>query len=161
MNKILKTTMAMTVAAALFTGCSVEDAMTDTGSTSNGGSGGTSGQDTFSITKTSSGFDIDWSKGYQGYSEIVYREVGTSDPRGNGYPFTNNATGSYHMTCVKSREDTQRVSYECARSDLTLTSSVTLKKGVEYEWFASYGTDHEAGEPEVYMEYVSDTLTIE
>ena len=165
MNKIIKTTIAMTAAASLFTGCGVEDELKDAStsgsSTSTTTSDSSSSFDTFNITKTALGFNINWVKRYEGYSEIIYKEVGTDDARGDGYPFTNNATGSYTLTCEKNSEVTQSVGYRCTRSDITATSSVTLKKDVQYEWLVSYGIEHDHSDPEVYMEYVADTLTIE
>lgn len=158
MNTIIKTTMALVVTTALFTGCSLEDGLEDIG---NASSSSSSKSDTFSITKTTLGFNIDWVKKSEGYSEIIYREVGTNNLRGDGYPFTNNYGGSYTLTCEKSSEESDKVGYRCTRSDITLTSSVNLKKGIEYEWLVSYGVDHEHSNPEVYMEYVGDTLTIE
>jgi len=175
MKNIFKTTTAITLAAMLLTGCGEEDfikpAKTGTSldssgvisdSVDTGGSTSTQGgQDSFNISKTSDGFKINWNKGYEGYSEIIYQKVGTDRTRGDGYPFTNNATGSYTLTCVKVGDETDSVRYSCSRSDITLTSSVTLQKGVQYEWLSSYGFEHEHSEPTATMEYVSDTLTIE
>jgi len=156
MNTVLKSALALTLASALFTGCGVEDAVTDIG-----GATGGSGSDTFSIAKSGDGFTINWSKEYSGYSEIIYMESGTTDPRGDGYPFTNNATGDYTMTCSLSGEDSRSVSYSCSRPDITLTSNVRLKKGVEYQWLVSYGTEHEHGDVEAIMEYTSAGLVIQ
>lgn len=155
---IIKSIIAMAAAAALFTGCSLEDGLKDASGTTGGRS---SDLDTFNITKTTLGFKIDWVKRYGGYSEIIYQKVGTDNARGDGYPFTNNATGTYSLTCEKSSEDADRVGYRCTRPDITAISSVTLKKGVQYEWLVGYGTEHEHSDPEVYMEYVADTLAIE
>jgi len=170
MNTILKTTWAMAAATVLFTGCSVEDTATSLGDSvsdnTGGGSNGTgsatdSGLDTFTITKTALGFTIDWVKNSEGYSEVIYREVGSDDLRGNGYPLTHNSTGSYRTTCEKYSDDGTRVWYGCERDDVTYASKVIMEKGVEYEWMSSYGTEHELAEAEVHMEYVGDTLTIE
>ena len=163
MNTLLKSALALTLASALFTGCSVEDALSDIDESTSGYSGGTSGngRDSFTITKTSDGFTIHWSKGYSGYSEIIYKKSDTTNPRGDGYPFTNNATGDYTMNCVLSGEDTRTVGYRCSRPDISAISGVRLEKGVEYQWLVSYGTDHEQGEVEAIMEYTSAGLVIQ
>jgi hypothetical protein len=167
MNTILKTTLAMTAATLLFTGCTGEDIASDisnAGSSTQTGGGSNrsnSGSDTFTITKTALGFNIDWVKKYEGYSEVIYREVGSDKPRGDGYPLTHNYTGTYRTTCEKYSEDDTKVWYGCERDDVTYGSSVVLKKGVQYEWMSSYGVAHDLAEAEVHMEYVGDTLTIE
>ncbi len=151
--------MAMAVAAALMTGCSVEDAVSDISSGSVGGGSG-SGNDSFTIQKQGSDFVINWNKNYNGYSEIIYTD-GSTGARGNGYPFTNNATGNYTLTCSLFGENNRKVYYHCVRPDITATSRVTLEKGVEYQWLVSYGTEHEHGETEAVMEYVGGTLSIQ
>ncbi len=175
MKNILKTTTAITLAAMLLTGCGEEDFIKPANTVSSfdasdylsdsvdtsGSTSTQSGQDSFNISKAPNGFKISWNKSYEGYAEIIYQKVGTDRTRGDGYPFTNNATGSYTLTCEKTSDETDSVRYSCSRSDITLTSNVTLQKGVQYEWLVSYGFDHEHSEPTVTMEYVSDTLTIE
>lgn len=168
MKTILQTTLAMTVAATLFTGCSVEDnlgeledaassstVLEDTASSS-------AGNDTISIVTNSQGkgFSISWNKNYSGYAEVIYTDSSTKE-RGNGYPFTNNATGAYTLSCVMSDEDTSSVSYSCTRPDITLVSNVRLQKNVDYQWLVSYGTDHEHGEVQAVMQYAGDTLIID
>ncbi len=171
MNTILKTTLALAAATALFTGCSIEDAASDISSSADNSqsSGGSStndeatnrGLDTFTITKTALGFNIDWVKKYEGYSEVIYREVGTDKLRGNGHPLTHNYNGTYRATCEKHSEDNTEVVYGCERDDASYGSTVRLKKGVQYEWISSYGVEHDLAEAEMYMEYVGGTLTIE
>jgi hypothetical protein len=164
MNTILKTTLAMAAATLLFTGCTGEDIASDISSSMQTGGGSNtsnSGSDTFTITKTTLGFTIDWVKKYKGYSEVIYREVGSDELRGNGHPLTHNYTGTYRATCEKYNEDDTRVWYACGRDDVTYGSRVILKKGVQYEWMSSYGVGHDLAEAEIYMEYVGDTLTIE
>ena len=133
MNTILKTTLALAAATALFTGCSIEDAASDISSASDSSqsddrSSTNSGLDTFTITKTALGFNIDWVKKYEGYSEVIYREVGLDKLRGNGYPLTHNYTGTYKATCEKHSEDATEVVYGCERDDVTYGSTVRLKK---------------------------------
>ena len=167
MNTILKITLALAAATALFTGCTAEDLASDisssTDSSQSGGGSSTNnnGLDTFTITKTALGFNIDWVKKYEGYSEVIYREVGTDNLRGNGHPLTHNYTGTYRATCEKYSEDATEVAYGCERDDVTYGSTVRLKKGVQYEWISSYGTEHDLAEADIHMEYVGDTLTIE
>ena len=156
MNTMIKTTLATAAMGLLFTGCSVEDAVTQ--ATSGVGSG--SGRDDITLSKTADGFMINWNKNYSGYSEVIYTD-GSSGDRGNGYPFTNNATGTYTMTCVERSSANSSVSYRCTRPDITATSSVTLEKGTEYQWLVSYGTDHEHGEVDATMEYSGGILIIE
>ena len=148
--------MVVVAMGLLLTGCNVEDVIADTGT--DGGSG--SSRDDITLTKTANGFTINWTKNYSGYSEVIYTD-GTRGDRGNGYPFTNNATGSYTMTCVQKTGYAPDASYQCTRPDITTTSSVNLKEGVEYQWLVSYGTEHEHGEVEALMSYVGGTLTIE
>ncbi len=171
MNTIFTTTLAIAVSTALLTGCTGTDVADDVASAarssqSGGGSSsetGTSnsGQDSFTITKTALGFNIDWVKRYEGYSEVIYREVGLDKLRGNGYPLTHNYTGTYRATCEMYNETDTEVFYGCERDDVTYGSTVKLKKGVQYEWIASQGIEHDLAEAEIYMEYVGDTLTIE
>lgn len=153
MSKIVKTTIATAIAAAIMTGCSLVDESIEYENM-----GG--GTDTISLTKQGSDFVISWDKSYVGYSEVIYTD-GTSGDRGNGYPFTNNATGNYTMTCVFSREDNAKAYYSCTRSDISATSSVTLVKGVEYQWLVSYGFEHQHGETQATMEYANGTLSIQ
>jgi len=164
MNTILKTTLAIAAATALFTGCSVEDAINEAsaseGSTSSANTGSATGSDNITLSKTGEGFLITWTKNYESYAEIIYTD-GTTGKRGNGYPFTNNATGTFFLNCVQSSQDSNSVRYRCTRPDITATSSVNLKKGVQYQWMGSYGFDHEHGEVEAIMEYTGGMLTIE
>jgi hypothetical protein len=164
MNTILKTTLAMAAATLLFTGCTGEDIVSDisnASSTDEQSNTTDSGLDTFSITKTELGFTIDWVKQYEGNSEVIYREVGSDELRGDGHPLTHNYTGTYRTTCEKYSEDDTRVWYACERDDVTYGSRVILKKGVQYEWMSSYGVAHDLAEAEMHMEYVGDVLTIE
>jgi len=164
MNTILKTTLAIAAVTVLFTGCSVEDAISEAStserSTSSTSSSDSTASDNITFSKTGEGFLITWTKNYESYAEIIYTD-GTTGERGNGYPFTNNATGTYFLTCVQSSEDSSKVGYRCTRPDITATSSVILEKGVAYQWMGSYGFDHEHGEIEAIMEYTGGTLTIE
>jgi len=163
MKTVVKTTLAMVAATAIFTGCSVEDAatsMSDSVSDS-GGSAGV-GSDNITVSKTGEGFMITWTKKSSGYSEVIYT-YGTKGARGNGYPITNNATGTYFLNCTeKAGHSTDSyVGYNCSRPDLTLESSVRLKKGTQYQWLVSYGSDHTHGEVEATMEYSGDMLIID
>ena len=161
----------MAAATALFTGCTggdVTDNATSTdsssqsgGESSSGAGTSDSGQDSFTITKTALGFNIDWVKRYEGYSEVIYREVGLDKPRGNGHPLTHNNTGTYRATCEKYSEDNSKVFYACERDDVSYGSTVNLTKGVQYEWIASQGLEHDLAEAEIHMEYVGGILTIE
>ena len=160
MKTVIKTTLAMAAAAMMMSGC---EALTDTSSEEfvyDSGTSSSGALDTITIRPITDGFVIDWRKRYSGYSEVIYTD-GNAGARGNGYPFTNNATGDYTMTCTKSYEDSLKVGYICERPDITIRSGVTLEKGVEYQWLVSYGFDHDHGEPQAIMQYVGDTLIIQ
>jgi len=168
MNTILKTTLTLAVASVVFAGCSAEDVAADIGAASspydtgsNGSTPENSDGDSFTITKTDVGFNIDWHKSYHGYAEIIYKDAANTKPRGNGYPFTNNATGDFTLSCEKLAEDEEEVAYGCNRPDLTYGTSVKLKIGTQYQWLISYGTEHEHGEVEYTMEYSGGTLIVE
>jgi len=173
MKTILKTTMAMAAATLLMTGCDIEDHIKDskldndlglsTGDSSTVGGDSSSEVDTFTLTKTANGFSINWTKNYSGYSEIIYSDGDDTTLRGDGYPFTSNAKGSYSMVCVESysSDSDAYVSYRCERPDITYRSTVRMKKGVEYQWLVSYGTAHEHGETQAITQYVGGILSIQ
>ena len=160
MKTVLKTILAMVVATVLFTGCTGED-MVSSIENDTGGGGGV-GSDNITVSKTGEGFMITWTKESSGYSEVIYTDGSTGD-RGNGYPITNNATGTYFLNCTESYSSPSDayVSYNCTRPDLTLESSVRLKKGTQYQWLVSYGSEHTYGEVEATMEYSGDMLIID
>jgi len=159
----------LAAASVVFAGCSAEDLATDiedTASSSydssgNGSTPTSSSEDSFTITKTAIGFDISWHKSYQGYSEIIYKDAANTKPRGNGYPFTNNATGDFTLSCEKRSEDDKEVGYGCLRPDVTYATTVKLVKGTQYQWLISYGTEHEHGEVAYTMEYSGGVLIVE
>ena len=161
--------MALAAVSVLFSGCSGEDIVgdvtdaTSSSGTSGGGSGSStsSGEDSFTIVKTADGFDINWHKGYEGYSEIIYKDASNTNPRGNGYPFTNNYTGDYTLSCLQGDDSRPEVVYYCTRPDVTYGTKVRLTQGTQYQWLVSYGTEHDHGEVEYTMEYSGGMLTVE
>ena len=84
----------MAVATALFTGCTGEDMVSSIKSGTGGGAG--VGSDNITVSKTGEGFMVTWTKKSSGYSEVIYTD-GTKGARGNGYPITDNATGTYFL----------------------------------------------------------------
>ncbi len=160
MKTILKTTMVLTIAATLFTGCSVEDMIEDTSEEIYTGSGSSSHNDTLSVVKTGEGFLVMWTKRASSYGEVIYTDS-LSKERGNGYPLTANATGTYTMPCTMGGADSQGANFSCNPSNVSNSKSVYLKSGVEYKWLVGYGFDHEHGEVEATMEFSNGVLTIE
>ena len=161
--------MALAVASVLFSGCSGEDIVGDvadntvsSGTSGGGSSSSTSSEiDSFTIVKTATGFDINWHKEYKGYSEIIYRDASNTKPRGNGYPFTNNYTGDYTLSCIQGDDSKPEVVYYCTRPDVTYGTKVRLTQGTQYQWLVSYGIEHEHGEVAYTMEYSEGMLIVE
>lgn len=154
MRRILKTTIATVTAAVVMAGCSLVDESEEY--VQIGGA-----TDTILLAKQGNGFVINWSKNYSGYSEVVYTQSVATGERGDGYPFTNNVTGNYTLTCEFASENSTKAYYRCTRPDISAVSSVALEKGIEYQWLVNYGFEHRHGETQATMEYANGTLSIQ
>ncbi len=152
----------MTVAATLFTGCSLEDAVNEENfsSESSQSSGGDSYDDSLTVPKTNEGFLVMWTKRSGTYGEIIYTDD-LSEKRGNGYPLTANADGTFAMPCYLEDSNDDGAWYSCEPSNVTYEKRVYLKNGVSYSWLVSYGTEHEHGEVEAITQYSDGFLTVE
>ena len=158
---ILKTTLALALAGTLFTGCSViddtvnglvEEAITDGDNSSH--------NDKLTVSKTSKGFLVTWTKTASDYGEVIFTD-GTTGARGNGYPLTSNTTGIFSLNCESVEETKTSIRYDCAASNVSDNQSVSFVSNTAYQWLVSYGIEHEHGEVEAVTEYSDGLLTVE
>ncbi|MDD2451109.1 MAG: hypothetical protein PHU67_04265 [Sulfurovum sp.] len=144
MKILTQTTLVLAAASTLFTGCSLEEALVDESMEYDSGSGST-GSDKMTLSKTGEGFLVTWTKKSGTYGEVIYTDD-LNKERGNGYPLTANADGTYMMPCTLVESDSEGARFSCAPSNVSNSKSVYLKTGVSYSWLVSTGFDHTHGE---------------
>lgn len=162
MNTIFRTTMALAVAATLFTGCSVEDLEDGENFANESSTDGSSYDDVISIAKTNKDFKVTWIKNNSGYGEVIYK--GGSGDSYSRKALTANGSGVITFDCEFSNEDNGEAVYSCQASNLAgdyAWKILHMKEGVQYEWYPTYGFDHEEGEVDATTEYSNDLLTVE
>ncbi|MEA3419145.1 MAG: hypothetical protein U9Q90_07060, partial [Campylobacterota bacterium] len=154
-------TLALALTGALFTGCSViDDTVNGLVEEAIAGGSDSSHNDKLTVSKTSEGFLVTWTKTASDYGEVIFTD-GTTGTRGNGYPLTSNTTGMFSLNCESVEETETGVRYDCAASNTSDNQSVSFVSDTAYQWLVSYGTEHEHGEVEAVTEYSNGLLTVE
>ena len=155
--KRLTTILASSVLAVALTGCG-GGGISDTYGYGSGS--GSSANDTLkAIDQNGNDFTVKWTKRSSGYGEVIYtRDL--SKTRGEGYPFTANGTGDYYMPCEYQYDDSDTAYYRCHPDTVTYAVSVGLKKGKEYKWLVSTGTEHSHQPVAFKTKFENGTLTI-
>ncbi len=158
MNNVIKTTVAL-VATALIVGCGAVDDLVDSAS-------GGSGSDKLTITKINDDkFDIVWEKGFDGYSEVVYKAENYPDYK----LISNNYKGTHTLHCEEDATFTSQRFYSCTGtgiafdgSQMDIQSQVTLKTNLVTNFHRRTSTNKDDQGIDYIVTYHSDsTLTVE
>ena len=131
------TTTLLGATIFLFSGC--EDLVSAISDTS-------SGHDSISVTQlNATTLQFSWEKKYSGYSEVLSRESGVS--RRTGYFMTQNAKGSYELTCSINDYSSDSVKLSCTNTGSgylsTFSSFPKMKFNTNYNIEISEGTSHD------------------
>ena len=134
MRNIVKTTLVLTIGAAIITGCGSDSSSTDSSGGGNSGSGSSSMNDTITFSGNTSNFTVIWKKVYSQYSEVVVKPKKKQA--------TSNTPETVTIECrqYNTSSGNQELNYACHPSNLSPGTdySFSIPEGNSVEWAVFY-----------------------